>query len=273
VPPDLPLSPREVEIAELYAGGGTYHDIALRLSIAPSTVRTHLAAIYRKLRVSSKLDLRQRLDGQTREHTDHAAIISELALSLDEAISREKALAAVLKIISGSGGDIDKVMQAILGYALQLCDAEFGILFEHTADATFRATFSRGIPQGFQSWLDAQGAFQVSPETGLGRVAAQHEVIDIIDVRAEKIYHSDDPLRHATASLGGARSFVAIPMLAGGVLVGAFTIYRQRVQPFAPDATTLAQIFADQSVIALENARMVGALREAQAARNENRPG
>ena len=55
------LSQREVQIAQAYAGGQTYQSIAETLCIAPSTVRTHLAAIYRKLGVSSKLDLRDRL--------------------------------------------------------------------------------------------------------------------------------------------------------------------------------------------------------------------
>ncbi|MEL7282854.1 MAG: LuxR C-terminal-related transcriptional regulator, partial [Pseudomonadota bacterium] len=51
------LSPRELEIAQAYAGGQTYQAIADTLCIAPSTVRTHLATIYRKLEVSSKQEL------------------------------------------------------------------------------------------------------------------------------------------------------------------------------------------------------------------------
>lgn len=55
------LSHREVQIAKAYAGGQIYQSIADTLCIAPSTVRTHLAPINRKLSVSSKLDLRDRL--------------------------------------------------------------------------------------------------------------------------------------------------------------------------------------------------------------------
>lgn len=55
------LSPRELQIAQSYAGGATYQIIADKLCIAPSTVRTHLATIYRKMGVSSKLKLRDAL--------------------------------------------------------------------------------------------------------------------------------------------------------------------------------------------------------------------
>ena len=111
------LSPRELEIARAYAAGDNYHRIAERLFIAPSTVRTHLATIYRKLEVSSKLELHRLLEGespQPKDQTDQAAIISELALSLEEAISRERALSEVLRIISGSEGKIEEVIASLL---------------------------------------------------------------------------------------------------------------------------------------------------------------
>ncbi|SHL71548.1 TolB amino-terminal domain-containing protein [Roseovarius marisflavi] len=52
------LTARETQIADNFAQGKSYQDIAGQLSLAPSTVRTHLATIYRKLGVSSKLELR-----------------------------------------------------------------------------------------------------------------------------------------------------------------------------------------------------------------------
>jgi len=262
---DLPLletrlSPRELEIARAYAGGDTYHRIAERLFIAPSTVRTHLAAIYRKLGVSSKLELHSVLEAdrpQEKSRSEQEILISELALSLEEAISRERALSEVLRIISGAEGNVEEVIAAVLGYALELCDAEFGILFEFRTGYGFKAAYSRGIPRAFQDWFAAQGEFAVGPDTGLGRMAAGHEVVNIVDVRAEDIYRKGDPLREATADLGGARSFTAIPMLAGKRLIGAFTIYRQRVRPFDDRTLALARSFADQSVIAIENARLI----------------
>lgn len=259
-----PLSPRERQIAEAYAGGATYQQIAESLCLAPSTVRTHLAAIYRKLEVSSKLELMARLDGpapEPRTQPELSSALSELALSLEEALAREKALSEVLRIISDAHGDLDQVVPPILNYALDLCDAEFGILFEYHGDRRFGARFSKGIPEPFKAWMEARGVFAAGPETGLGRMVYQRDVINIIDVKSEPLYQSDDPLRFATADLGGARSFVAIPMLAADRLVGAFTIYRQTVRPFSQHSLQLARIFADQSVIALENARLVSAAR------------
>lgn len=258
------LSPRELEIARAYASGDNYHRIAEKLCIAPSTVRTHLATIYRKLEVSSKLDLHRILQGgspQQKSQTDQAAIISELALNLEEAISRERALSEVLRIISGSEGKIDEVIAALLGYALELCDAEFGLLLEYKARSGFRASYTRGIPPAFHEWWVEQGDYRADPQTAVGRMEASHDVVNIIDVRAEEIYRTNDPLRHATATLGGARSFTAIPMLAGKRLIGAFTIYRQQLRPFDEKTVQLARMFADQSVIAIENARMMSELR------------
>ena len=254
------LSPREREIAEAYANGETYRGIGERLCIAPSTVRTHLTTIYRKIGVSSKLELHKVLRGSQPAPVaagEQAALISELALSLEEAVSRERALGEVLRIISGSNGELEKVMSSVLGYALELCDAEFGILFAYHEKTGYRATYTEGIPQPFADWLERQGAFKVGPQTALGRIVSDRDVVNIVDVCNEEIYRHGDPLRDATVDLAGARSFTAIPMLAGDRLIGAFTIYRQQVRPFDAKSLEIARLFAVQSVIAIENARLI----------------
>jgi GAF domain-containing protein len=134
-------------------------------------------------------------------------------------------------------------------------------LFEYTTQGAFRASYTKGIPQSFHDWWVEQGDYRPSSQTGIGRLASSHEVVNIFDVCSEEIYKKNDPLRNATAELGGARSFVAIPMLAGKRLIGAFTIYRQQLRPFDEKTVDLGRIFADQSVIAIENARLVSELR------------
>ena len=54
---DLPLTDRERDISESLARGLTYGEIAANLSISPNTVRNHVANIYKKLSVRSKVEL------------------------------------------------------------------------------------------------------------------------------------------------------------------------------------------------------------------------
>ncbi len=67
------LSPRELEIAKAFSSGENYNQIADRLCIAPSTVRTHLSTVYRKLGVTSKLELHKYLENssQSLENNDN----------------------------------------------------------------------------------------------------------------------------------------------------------------------------------------------------------
>lgn len=58
---DLPLSPRELEVARLIAAGGSRAEAAARLGLSPGTVATHLRSVYRKLEVGGRAALRDRL--------------------------------------------------------------------------------------------------------------------------------------------------------------------------------------------------------------------
>lgn len=115
--------------------------------------------------MSSKLELATCLNGEApepRSPSELNSVISELALNLEEVISRERALGEVLRIISASQGNLNLVMPSILGDTLELCDAEYGILFEYRQNNRFHARFQQNIPPGFQVWLDDMGSFTVA---------------------------------------------------------------------------------------------------------------
>jgi len=190
----------------------------------------------------------------------------ELTRKLAISEAAEEALGKVIQIIARSAGDVEGAMQAVLQGALDICQAQLGILFRYEAQKGFRAEHFKGVPQVYVDYLTEQGWFHVSPNTGLGRVEARLAPVNVDDVAAENSYAEREPLRVATVELGGARSFLAVPMMAGQELVGALSIYRNEVSPFAKADVDILKRFADQSVVALENARL---LHEAQALSNQ----
>jgi len=261
------LSSREREIAMLYAEGKTSKQIADELCISPTTVRNHVATVYRKLQVSNKAELANLTAAVSEAGAAADTRFTSAATTFQEAFTTpaERALAVaqaqqratsdVLRVISHSPGDLDAIFDVILDYALQLSHSQLGIVWVYGADG-FSAAGLKNVPEAFQQYLLAE---PLSPgsQTGLGRMARQHRIIHIHDVRSEEAYREGDPLRRATADLGGARSFLAIPMIHRDKLIGAFTIYRQEVKPFSDDELGLLQAFSDQAAIALTITRLI----------------
>ena len=90
-----------------------------------------------------------------------------------------------------------------------------------------------------------------------GRVALEGKAIHIPDVLADPEYHATD-----YQQAFGYRTILGVPLLRDGATIGVFSLTRVEVSPFNEKQMELVTTFADQAVIAMENARLLNELRE-----------
>jgi PAS domain S-box-containing protein len=179
---------------------------------------------------------------------------AELARSVDELT----ATSDVLKVISRSSIDLEKVLDTLVDTVTRLCRADLATMYRRHDDKNHMVA-SRGLSQA------AKGFFLDHPMTLdrgslSGRVALGGRAVHIPDVLQDPEYTYLQGHK-----LAGIRTMLGIPLLRGDELIGIFGIHRTRVEPFTDKEIELATTFADQAVIAIENARLFEEVRERQA--------
>ena len=195
---------------------------------------------------------------------DQAVIAIENARLLNElrdSLQQQMATSEVLQVISASPGDVKPVFDTMLEKAARVCDANFGNIYRWDGDALHLAA-THNTPQAFAE-ARRRSPLRPDPNLPLGRVIANKTVIHVADAKAEEAFaRQRHPAFVAAVELGGARTFLFVPMLKEGELIGLFALYRQEVRPFTDKQIALVTNFAAQAVIAIENARLLTELRQ-----------
>ena len=201
---------------------------------------------------------------------DQAAIAIENARLFEEleqrnrdltaALDQQTATAEVLRVIAASPTDLVVVLNAITESTVQLTAAYASVVWRVDGEV-LRGT--AGCRAGAPLSPDELREFQeevrpLSPRVGAARAVLEARTIRIDDAAVEDSISSsaDFQRRH------GFRSIVLTPLLSDGVAIGVLTASRHEVRPFDDREVALLETFADQAVIAIENARLFSELEQ-----------
>ena len=184
---------------------------------------------------------------------------AETYRSLHEALEQQTATAEVLQVINAKAGDLAPVFDAMLEKALALCGSAFGTLDVFDGEM-FHVVASRGLPAALANYF--QKPITPAPGMTLHRVVLGEDIVHVADLMDDDAYRSRLPTRVALVDLGGARTQLIVSLRQDNRLIGVIMVYRTEVRRYTDKQIALLENFADQAVIAMENARLLGELRQ-----------
>jgi signal transduction histidine kinase len=183
---------------------------------------------------------------------------TRLLNELRESLQQQTGTAEVLKVISRSTFDLQAVLNTLVESAARLCEADMaGIHRQH--GPVYQQAASYGFAPDVADFL-ANFQFERNWKTIAGRTAPEAKVVHVADACENPDHRSApemSPMRKTQA-----RTVLGVPLLREGVHIGVIVLMRKVVRPFSERQITLACTFADQAVIAIENARLFEDLQE-----------
>ena len=220
-------------------------------------------SIYRQEVLSftdKQIDLVKNFADQAVIAIENTRLLNELRQRTDdlsESLGQQTATSEVLKVISGSQGELEPVFEIMLANATRLCEANYGALWLHEGDGFRPVAIHGALPPAWVEQWHARTLFHPGPDVPLALVRKTREPIQVSDMRTDPSYLAGDPLPVSAVEVAGIRTLLVVPMVKENEFVGAIAIYRREVKPFNDKQIELMKNFAAQAVIAIENTRLL----------------
>ena len=201
----------------------------------------------------------ERQIGLVRAFADQAVVAVENARLLkatNDALERQTGIADVLKDMSQSAFDLERVLESVAMNAVRLCAADNGSIAQLKADGWRLAANVGDIDQESIERNWGNQPIEANRRSLTGRVLMDRKTTVIVDART-------DPEYDAGAGLFKVRSMIGVPLTRGDQIVGVLILRRAEPKPFTPEQIALVETFADQASIAIENVRLFNETKEA----------
>jgi two-component system, NtrC family, sensor kinase len=174
---------------------------------------------------------------------------TRLLNELRESLQQQTATADVLKVISRSTFDLQTVLNTLVESAARLCRAERSAI-RLAKDGLYYNVASHGFSPEHRARMERE---PVEPNQGsiVGRVVLEGKSVHLVDSQADP----NPQLANRSRSVN-IRTLLGVPLQREGAPIGVLLLQRTVVQPFTDKEIGLAETFADQAVIAIENVRL-----------------
>jgi GAF domain-containing protein len=188
---------------------------------------------------------------------ENARLLGELQArtrDLEESLEYQTATSDVLNVISRSTADVQPVLDTMAKTAVRLCGADSASITIREGDVYRFVASSRSAAEPEYWAIQRQRTIVPGRCSVPGRVLLEGRVVHVADVSADPDYAVPE------AVAAGRRTMLGVPLLREGAVLGTISLGRKRVEPFTERQIELVRTFADQAVIAMENARLLGEL-------------